>query len=311
MLSNPRVSIVMNCFNGEKYLRETVDSAYAQTYQDWEIIFLDNASTDSSAAIARSYDDRLRYFRSPETVSLGLARNLALEHCRGQFIAFLDCDDIWLSDKLTSQMPLFEDPEVGLVFSNCISFTASGTEVRQYRSASAYSTGRCFDSLLRNYFLTMSSVIIRRSCLNSLTDRFDTRLEVSEELDLFLRIAYLSKLAMIARCLVKYRVHSSSDTWRKSERFAKEAELIVDKFRQSFPDFGTRYRIEVAEFLDRVHFGYSVSCWKAGRGRNARQQLRNLHRFRLKFALTYCATFLPFALIEPLIRKYSGRLYPD
>lgn len=311
MLDVPRVSVVMNCLNSERYLREAIDSVYAQTFHDWEIIFLDNASTDSSAAIARSYDDRLRYFRNEETVPLGAARNRALEHCRGQLIAFLDCDDIWAEDKLACQMPLFEDPEVGLVFSNCISFTASGAESTQYRSTSAYCTGRCFGSLLRNYFLTMSAVIIRQSCLDGPGQRFDTRLEVSEEMELFLRIAYSYKLAMADRCLVRYRVHSSSDTWRNSEKFAKEARLIVDKFRHTFPDFGVRYESEIAELLDRVNFGYAVSCWKAGFGSVSRRKLRELSRFSLKFALTYCATFFPFESFEPLIKQYSGRLYPD
>src|ERR1035441_6876343 len=92
----PRVSVVMNGFNGERYLRAAIDSVVAQTFQDWELIFWDNASTDGSAEIVRSYGDaRLRYFRGERTVPLGAARKLALEKVRGEWIGFLDTDDLW------------------------------------------------------------------------------------------------------------------------------------------------------------------------------------------------------------------------
>lgn len=80
MEQSPLISIIINCFNGERFLREAIDSVIAQTYSNWELIFWDNQSTDSTANIVRSYhDDRIRYFYAPEHTSLGEARNLALE----------------------------------------------------------------------------------------------------------------------------------------------------------------------------------------------------------------------------------------
>ena len=76
--NQPLVCVIMNCYNGEKYLREAIDSVYAQSYKNWEIIFWDNLSTDSSAKIAKSYDSKLRYFVGQETIPLGAARNKAL-----------------------------------------------------------------------------------------------------------------------------------------------------------------------------------------------------------------------------------------
>src|SRR5437868_4501867 len=101
----PLVSVIMNCLNGEQFLRDAIDSVIAQTYANWEIVFWDNASTDASASIAQSYhDDRIRYFRGDSTVPLGHARNLAIQKSRGTFIAFLDCDDLWLPTKLEKQL---------------------------------------------------------------------------------------------------------------------------------------------------------------------------------------------------------------
>ena len=123
MLYKPLISIIMNCLNGEKYLKQALDSIFEQTDDNWEIVFWDNASTDKSVAIAESYGKRVRCFKNQATCSLGKARNLALQETRGDFIAFLDCDDIWLPHKLEKQMVLFErDPEVALVFSDMIVF---------------------------------------------------------------------------------------------------------------------------------------------------------------------------------------------
>ena len=88
MNDKPLVSILMNCYDGEKYLSEAIDSVYSQTYQNWEIVFWDNASTDSSSNIAKSYDERVRYYLAPKNTSLGEARNFALQRVRGKYIAF-------------------------------------------------------------------------------------------------------------------------------------------------------------------------------------------------------------------------------
>ena len=99
MPGSPAVSVIMNCLNAEPYLREAIDSVVAQTYPDWEIIFWDNASRDASGAIAKSYGERVRYFRGETTVPLGEARNLAIAEAKGRYLAILDCDDVWLPEK--------------------------------------------------------------------------------------------------------------------------------------------------------------------------------------------------------------------
>jgi len=110
MDSAPLVSVLMNCFNGEKYLREAIDSIINQTYKNWEIIFIDNCSIDNSAEIAESYkDERIKYYRTRKNIPLYAARNIAIDKCNGEYIGFLDCDDIWLEDKLEKQIVLAMD----------------------------------------------------------------------------------------------------------------------------------------------------------------------------------------------------------
>ena len=120
-MGEPLVSVLINCFNGEKYLSQAVESVITQTYKNWEIVFWDNQSSDSSAEKFQQYakkDDRLRYFYSSKHTLLYEARNLAIKKTRGEFIAILDADDWWHPQKLEMQIPCFKDKKVGMVYSN-------------------------------------------------------------------------------------------------------------------------------------------------------------------------------------------------
>ena len=120
MPESPLVSIIMNCYNGGKYLQEALDSIINQTYKNWELIFWDNQSTDDSENIVLSYNDhRIRYFYSKKHTILYEARNLAIEKSIGEYLAFLDVDDFWDSTKLEKQMRAFsKNSEVAIVYSN-------------------------------------------------------------------------------------------------------------------------------------------------------------------------------------------------
>ena len=115
------VSVVMPCHNGEKHLRQAVDSVLAQTYEDWELLIIDDASTDGSAAIAQEYctkDSRVRLLHTKcSTGKPATPRNVGIEAAAGRFIAFLDCDDQWAPDKLEHQLPLFQQENCAAVFS--------------------------------------------------------------------------------------------------------------------------------------------------------------------------------------------------
>ena len=117
--TQPLVSVIMNCYNGEKFLHESIKSVLSQTYQHWELIFWDNKSEDGSAKIFKSYSDkRFKYHLASEHTLLSEARNEAVKRSSGEFIAFLDTDDFWERDKLKLQIPLFKDPELRVVYGN-------------------------------------------------------------------------------------------------------------------------------------------------------------------------------------------------
>lgn len=300
----PLVSIIMNCLNCEKYVREAIDSVYSQSYINWEIIFWDNASTDRSAGIANSYDERVRYFKSPETYPLGKARNLAISESRGDYIAFLDCDDLWLPKKLEKQVPLFENNhKVGLVFCDTIFFDDRG-KTRQIYSKNKPPRGMVFNDLLRNYFLSMETTVVRREALEALDEWFDEHLTVTEEKDLFLRIAYLFELDFVDEPLAKWRVHHESWTHTKYELFALENEMILDKWMKRIPDFSIRFPEGYAALKTRICIQQAVYNLRSGKPAAARKALKKYGDRSLKIILILVVTRFPSALSRRLVSMY-------
>ncbi len=120
MDSKPLVSIVMNCYNGEKYLRDSLKSIISQTYENWELIFWDNLSSDNSKKILREFSNsKIKYFKSEKFINLYKARNLAINQCNGDYICFLDTDDLWVKNKLEKQLNFLKiNNEFKIVYSN-------------------------------------------------------------------------------------------------------------------------------------------------------------------------------------------------
>ena len=165
MNAQPLVSVVMNCYNGERYLRDAIDSVYAQTYTNWEIIFWDNASTDRTAEIAQSYDNKLRYFRSDETTVLGKARANASKQVQGDYIAFLDADDLWLESKLEQQIDIFlkSDNQIGVVYGRSEIFYENKSSKRfVHKEGLVLPDGDIFYELAQENFIVFSSAIVDR-----------------------------------------------------------------------------------------------------------------------------------------------------
>jgi glycosyltransferase involved in cell wall biosynthesis len=254
----------MNGHNAAPYVRAAVDSVLSQTFSHWEIVFWDNCSVDETSTILREYrDPRVRYFLAPSFTPLGEARNRAIREAQGEFIAFLDCDDIWLPEKLERQLPLFDDPEVGLVYSDTIFFNARGDERRLYDGILP-ARGHCFRQLLARYSLSMETVVLRRTALDAQIEWFDPHFSMIEEADLFRRIAYEWKIDGVADALARWRVHASSWTFRHPELFRQETLLMLDRFRALYPNFDGNYAREIAVLMEIIALGEARDAWLKG-----------------------------------------------
>lgn len=207
----PLVSVIMNCHNSSKYLSQALDSVCQQTFRDYEIVFWDNQSTDGSGEIALSYGEPLCYFRGDTFLPLGAARNAAIEKARGKYIAFLDCDDIWLPEKLEKQVVLLESAEgVGLVYSDCYLIDSDGNPGKNtYFDTYKPFRGYVFNELLLDNFIPLLTAIIRKDVLGKV-GIFNPSYEITEEYDLWLRIAQYYHIDFIEQPFAKYRIHAQS-----------------------------------------------------------------------------------------------------
>lgn len=231
----PKVSVIMNCYNGAEYLREAIDSIYAQTFKDWEIIFWDNCSTDSSPDIARSYDGRLRYFRGEAFTPLGIARNKAVSQAGGEYIAFLDCDDLWLPGKLELQMPLFEkDKDAILIYSNYyVRDLLINREYTAFNPPKDFHSGTITRYLSRENFIGLQTVVIRKDVLQRLDNIFDNGLMYATDFDLCLRLSFLGKFYFSPEALVIYRKHRSNFSHSKRHIIAHDFSYLLNKYKNT------------------------------------------------------------------------------
>jgi glycosyltransferase involved in cell wall biosynthesis len=297
----------MNCYNGEKYLKEAIDSVYLQTYQDWEIVFWDNASSDKSTDIARSYDGRLRYFRGEKTVPLYAARNYALEKARGKYIAILDCDDVWLPSKLEEQLPLLEkDEKIGLVYSDAFRFNEKGAVRRSFDTRKPF-RGNIFSQLLLCNFINTQTVVIRRKAFDNLNYWFDNRLNIIGDLDVYLRISNKWTVDYVNVPLARYRVHRDSTTFKEGrKRLAAELVLMIENLKNAISGFGYKYSKEVAILERRKEVQLSLSDWENGRRRQARKRIRAYFYESVSIFFLYFLMFLPYRIVFNLCyRVYS------
>jgi glycosyltransferase involved in cell wall biosynthesis len=226
-LNGQKCSVILNCFNSEVYIAEALESVLAQTYTNIEIIVWDNQSTDNTADIVKSYDDdRIFYHKSDEHTLLGEARNKAIEMSSGELIAFIDSDDIWLKNKLELQVPLFSEPEIGLVYADTIIFNNTGRHKLMSEQTKPVS-GRDVCDLALNYSISLESAVARKSALDSLDTLFDARFNAIEEYDLFVRLASRYSIGYVPLALSKWRVHGNSITWSNKLTFIKEEKIFI------------------------------------------------------------------------------------
>ena len=209
--NQPLVSVIMNCFNGEKYLRDAIDSVISQTYKNWEIIFWDNQSNDKSAKIFKDYKDgRLKYYlATSHTETLYKARNYALKNANGEFIAFLDVDDRWLPEKLEKQISLFDDPEVGLVYGNVWLFFENKNKKKILKKGNL-PTGKILNDLLNDYVIGSPTYVIRKKSLESLKYYFNDNFHIIGDFDINIRLSAKWKVQCVQSAVALVTRHDKN-----------------------------------------------------------------------------------------------------
>ena len=260
MNNQPLVSVIMNCYNSDEFLNEAIESVLNQTYKNWEIIFWDNQSTDNSAKIVKSYDDeRIKYFYAPTHTSLGEGRNRALEKVSGEFISFLDCDDLYLPNKLENTLMYFTDKDIGLVYTNGYTLFDDKNIKKQFYK-NIQQSGDMFENWIASYQVMIPSVMFRRSVLDDLDYWFDTRFSMIEEFDFFVRISKEWKINYSDEKLCVWRAHAGSLTWSKKELFEKENKIFLENILNKYPKLENEDCIQ--QFKAKIAYQIFYNNWQ-------------------------------------------------
>ncbi len=212
----PLVSVIVPVFNGEKYLKEAIESILAQSYRPIEVIVVDDGSTDGSAEAAKFFVPRVRYvFQFHD--GLGAALNHGISLSRGDFLAFLDADDLWAEDKLIRQvMVLDNDPGLDAVFGH----------VKQFWSPELAKNNKIRVQPEKRPGFLKGAMLIRRAAFFRV-GTFDTRWEVGDYIDWFLKASEIGlRTFMLPGIVMKRRIHMDNLSLRKPESRADFVHML-------------------------------------------------------------------------------------
>ena len=247
--SSPLVSIIMNCYNSDEYLKIAINSAVSQSYENWELIFWDNQSTDKSADIVKSYnDERIKYFYAPIHTPLGEARNLAIEKASGEWVCILDCDDIWHKDKLKASFDSLDEYEfkdkTSLLYSKTVYINENGEEFGKFYE---HYSGKIHDLLLKKGdFVFISSAIFRKDILDEV-GKIDVSLHYAEDYDVLLKVTKNYYALCIDEFHTFYRVHSNNLTNTRVYEYDVENFEFLNKYVR---DNNLGFNLKKAVFME-------------------------------------------------------------
>lgn len=282
-MNPPSVSVVIIFLDEERFLDEAIASVLAQTHRDWELLLVDDGSTDASAAIAQRHaaeqPDRIRYLTHPDRENRGMSasRNLGVAHARGAFVSYLDADDVWVPSKLEEQLALFEEhPDVAFVYGPLTSWhswadpTADdglyGIEGERFtlETDRRYEPPELLAHFLRHKDVLPAGILVRRSELLAVGGGEDEFRGNYEDAVVLVKLCLRRPAYLAATSWYRYRQHD--DSFCKTARRAGDG----DAARLRFLDWTERYLREAGVEDRRV--------WAALRDGRRRYRHPRLHR---------------------------------
>jgi glycosyltransferase involved in cell wall biosynthesis len=249
---NPIVSVIIPVYNGERYLAETIESVIAQTEVNWEIIAVNDGSTDDSQAILQEYakkiPDRIKVI-TVENGGVSRARNTAVAAARSIYVAFLDQDDLFAPRKLERQVEMFSrNRNLGISFTNVMFIDEKGSVLRENAiKLGVKHRGNVFECLVFENFIGISSVMLKKE-LYVKTGGFDPRFSLAEDYDFLLKVTQESSVDYIDEPLLLYREHGDSGTHTKIDRLIDEALSISNHWKRQNPQIFRKHFLRYGLF---------------------------------------------------------------
>jgi teichuronic acid biosynthesis glycosyltransferase TuaG len=300
-MNDSLISIIMPVYNGERYVSEAIESVLSQTYQNFELIIVNDGSTDNSKTAIDPYlkDPRIRYFEQ-NNAGVAAARNTAIKESQGEFIGFLDQDDIWHPTKLEIQINFLENhQDISLVYSDYIIYNEIERSNSSISDLDPIDFSQCdLISIFSQNRIGVLTVLLKKKCLID-SGLLDTQLKGTDDYELWLRLVLDYKYQYISQPLATYRWHGENASNNKLKMMEQEANAI-SSFLKKRPD---AYKILGGIINNRLFGIYNeignLLIWKHKDNLKARQfYLLALKQkpFRIEIIRNFLITLVPISL---------------
>ncbi|QDS88347.1 Hyaluronan synthase [Rosistilla ulvae] len=258
-MNDSTISVVIPCYNGASYLDETLRSALAQTHRPLEILLVDDGSTDNSVEIAESFAPHVTVYRQPNSGE-SVARNRGIELAKGDFVAFLDADDLWEPNKLEAQISQFNRvPELSCVYTDfCL--LVNGVPVEAPARPESHSAPGFQTKMLLEWCVLPSTALVRRELAARV--RFPEHVRDSEDIIFFLELRNLGPFSRIADPLTFYRRTASQQTEQPDHLF-RSTQALFGWFNEHEAEFTRSESLVVRKnLIERLVYPHQMLFWK-------------------------------------------------
>jgi glycosyltransferase involved in cell wall biosynthesis len=290
MEKKPTISVILPTYNSARTIGESIDSVLKQTYPDFELIVVDDGSTDNTKKIVYGYTDRRIIYIYQSNQERSAARNKGIAHARGKYIAFIDSDDIWIDDKLAKQFPVLEaDKELGLVYSDLYHFDdETGENLFVFSNIIKLYRGKIkLHLLLKNCFIQSPTPLVRREVIN-VVGPFDPSLVFGEDWDLWLRIAAKYPIDYIDEPLARVRVHKNVGSLTKpSSTVYKNTLILLEKVDHEITDRNWLLRRMLRIKRGLLHYNYGMTKLSKGEYGDVQSYFQKAMRSYPSYPKTY------------------------
>jgi len=301
MKKSSLISIIIPCYNGAAFIAEAIESVQAQSHKNWELIVIDDASTDGSINIVKEYcgDKRINILNNKINLGIAKTKNRGIAKSKGEFLAFLDQDDIWEDNKLELQAKRLDlDAAIGVVCSGMLFTDSNGNATTTFTGFEDKDPQQVIKNLYINPINSSSVMMIRRSCLDKI-GVFDETLKGWDDYELLMRIGTKFRISYERSLLVKKRVHSGGSQHLPSV-IAERERVFSDLFKMH--PFLSEFKVK----RDSMRlFNDSIDRIRSGQSKAARGFAQRALRLRPWSAFTwtlYLITLLPMPMASIVIK---------
>jgi len=255
------VSIILPTFNRAHFLPRAIESVLAQSFGNWELIIVDNSSTDDTKALLSKYvDSRIQVIYVHNRGNISFSLNTGIQRSKGEVIGFLNSDDWWMPDKLERQISFFENPRTGAVYGNYFRFEVEkALTTRRFRKK--LPSGKILNEVLADYVIGIITVLIRRTVLDGMQNVFDEKYHLIGDFDLMIRIAKYWEIECVQEPISTYRWHGENESIVHEDRFVEESEMWV---KNNSPDELLTGERGFAHRVNAIVSARGVYCAKKG-----------------------------------------------